>query len=587
MATLERFTRASPMQQPTAHPRSRVPLGNTDRKAPPGRIANSAIRLGLILAFLLAGCTPGSKKGVSGGNDPDASLRYRAEMRVAPPLPASIEFPPPDVSFPDVPQDRPAQERARAALLQRLRTELLDAYQQYGRKNLRWDAAVREALEARARFQVRPAFRELPETVGWYYNRLEEISDDQVLAWQAAHRAVGAGCTDPLIFYLLASLSYGECAAEYGVAGRYWVAAAEGMLTSQYPAYMKAIVFVRTGDYLARQKYNRTERDPEAERWLDEAMALIPAVTRECQGKPDRSITLYHLAALLVESRRVLPRGHLESAHYTVVAALSDPSNQVAKLLLIGDSMCRLAWESRGHGTATEVSADDWDRFDSQLARGEEALKQAWELEPTCGEIPHLMMCIETYLDRGRDRMEQWFERAMRLNGDDYYACMAKLEYLEPRWHGSEAELLGFGRACLRTQNWEGRLPFILLESHRRLARYAMPLLPPASQEGGYITRAYVWSDIQAIYEPYLAKYPGSFYDKSCYARLAAIGGHYEVANRLFEGLGANWWHSVFGNEYMRLRAAARNGKALEAPGRKRGRERDRPAADGQPLPAS
>jgi hypothetical protein len=174
------------------------------------------------------------------------------------------------------------------------------------------------------------------------------------------------------------------------------------------------------------------------------------------------------------------------------------------------------------------------------------------------------MIEIEKGQGRGRERMETWFARALKQDGDDYFACRAKLEYLEPRWYGSEAEMLAFGRACRDTKNWEGRLPFILVEAHRRLARISLSRVPPDRIAEGYYARPYVWNDIRSVYEPFLALHPESRYDKSCYARLAALCCQYALADRLFEELGDQWWHSVFagGAEYPYLRAVARRGKA-------------------------
>jgi len=530
-----------------------------------GSRAKRAIWLGVILVLVPSGCTRDEAKTQLPSDDTD-SLQVRAlsDMRDAPSLSRSDQFVPPAAEFPPIPQDPVAQEKARQTRYQQQRMEFQRAYLRFGRRNILWDATVSEALEHFAKFQASPAYRESSETNGWYWNRLEEVGDDQYRAWKAARRALEAGCNDPLIQYLFARLSYGECAVEYGVAGQYWALAAEGMSQSDYPPYFKALAFIRAGDFIARQNFNRrTESNPEAERWIEQALALLPAVARDYEGKPDKSVVLYHFGALLVEAHRLLPGRSLESAHRIVAAALSrSASCRVAELLLTADSELRIAWLRRGRATADQVTADNWDLFDSRLDRADDALIAAAELEPNCPEIPHLMIFVETYLDRGRDRMEHWFERAMQLNGDDYFACLAKLEYLEPRWHGSEAEMLGFGRACLRTKNTEGRLPFILLEAHHRLARNAVPPNASISRESDYFTRPYVWKDIQAIYEPLLAKHPDSTYDKSCYARFATLTGHSELANRLFEELGTNYWRSAFrGTEYLVLREAARQGK--------------------------
>jgi hypothetical protein len=240
----------------------------------------------------------------------------------------------------------------------------------------------------------------------------------------------------------------------------------------------------------------------------------------------------------------------------------TDGDNRIASLLLDADSLYRQAWLIRGTEPAIGVVTDQRADFDTRITQAEAKLLEARELAPTCPEIPRLMICIENIQGRGRDRMEMWFDRAMHINGDDYFACLAKLEYLEPRWHGSEAEMLGFGRACLKTENWEGRLPFILIEAHLRLAKTSLAAVPNTPYEVSYYSRPYVWNDIQAVYEPHLARHPDSHYDKTCYAKLAAFGGHFELADRLFDELGNNYWRSLFqGDQYSRLRAVIRQRK--------------------------
>ena len=64
--------------------------------------------------------------------------------------------------------------------------------------------------------------------------------------------------------------------------------------------------------------------------------------------------------------------------------------------------------------------------------------------------------------------MELWFDRAMKADGDDRYACLTKLDWLDPKWHGTAEEMLAFGRACRDTKNW--RTGITLLVGRRSLA---------------------------------------------------------------------------------------------------------------------
>jgi tetratricopeptide (TPR) repeat protein len=563
------------------------------------------VRLGLALALALApgGCTRDGGSETPGEDDGPLPDRARLQTHQAPFLPSESTVSPPAASSPPVPQQDPSvRDRARAARLIQLRQDYAGAYERFGRKNPKWDAAAREALEAWARVQARPDVigndAVVPREAGRRAlegNRRSPDSgcDDQVVAWKAAVRALAAGCDDPLIHYVFAWLSYEECLPNNGADGNSWAAAAAGMRTSNYPALLRAYALARQGDYLTRQAYGRNNELPEAQALFDEALALMPEITRQARTDPTKARSPYHLGTLLVEGLVRLPGQErspsrrwqaLEKGLTRVLKALdSDPANQMNEMLLAGDRYNYLGWELRGGGPAIEVSSEGWSDFDARLGQAERALTRVYELDPSCPDVARLMIEVEKGQGRGRDRMEMWFERAMRLNGDDYFACRAKLEYLEPRWYGSEAEMLAFARACRDTNNWEGRLPFILIEAHRRLARISLASHDPRAPQEGYYGRPYVWDDVQSVYDPYLKLHPDSRYDKSCYARLAVLAGKYALANRLFEELGNGWWRSVFsGADYDWMRRTAQTGKPARwegefPPTRRGGREQGIP----------
>jgi hypothetical protein len=543
----------------------------------PTRRALALLLLGPAIAIIVAatGCRPGLSSYAS---SPDDSSRAEEDGAEISQTPLSAEFVAPlEVTVPPVPVDLAAQERARAARRERLRTYLTSAYDRHGHRNQRWDGLARAALTEWAALRVRPSgfegleawslFQVLQtnQSLPNHEEQYETSSDGQVRAWHAARQAMDAGCDDPLILHMYSRLSFGECAVHFNARVYYWGEAAAGMEKSSYPALLRAETLARAGAFKGAQAYTQTAQLPVAERILHEALALIPAVARETRRDPIEPRAVYHLGRLLVDALRRLPERKqpaLEPAFQEVDAALDDPDvNPVDRLLLAANTDIRLACQARGNQPAWDVSADGWTGFDYYLAKAEEALAEAWRLDPDCAEVPRLMLCVETGQDKGRARLETWFERAMRLNGDDYYACLAKLEYLAPYWHGSEAEMVSFGHACLQTANWDGRLPFILVEAHRILDKISLCHVPAVPPEESYFSRPYVWKDIQAVYEPYLAQHRDARYEQSCYAKLAVLGGHYSDANRLFEELGDSWWRYVFrGRDYENMRNCARTG---------------------------
>jgi len=47
------------------------------------------------------------------------------------------------------------------------------------------------------------------------------------------------------------------------------------------------------------------------------------------------------------------------------------------------------------------------------------------------------MLRLATGLSFSRPEMEQWFQRAMKLDTNNYAACSSKLHFLKPMWHGT------------------------------------------------------------------------------------------------------------------------------------------------------
>jgi hypothetical protein len=155
------------------------------------------------------------------------------------------------------------------------------------------------------------------------------------------------------------------------------------------------------------------------------------------------------------------------------------------------------------------------------------------------------MIAVEMGQGQGRERMETWFRRAMQADGDNLRACTAKMLYLEPKWHGNPEEMLRFGRECLATQNWEGRLPIMLPHVHYTLATCYLD----EERRAAYYRQPQVWADIQAALQPLLGKNPDAFYHRTDYANWAVHCGQYAEANKQFELLGDGYSRIIFSPE--------------------------------------
>jgi hypothetical protein len=230
--------------------------------------------------------------------------------------------------------------------------------------------------------------------------------------------------------------------------------------------------------------------------------------------------------------------------------------NTVGPLVFKGSVYAQYAWEVSGlnSGTMTDEARK---QMHERLEVARAALEKAYAMDPADPRAAQEMMTIEMGEggDDRRDGMELWWKRAMEADPDNYAACTSKLYFLEPRWDGSAADMIQFGRECLRGGNWEGRIPFILVDAHWKLAQDA-----PDRDE--YFTQPEVWDDLRSEYEPYLKRHPDAAWDRSYYAYYATLCGRWDVARQQFEILGDNPELKPFGTKaaYEYLRERAKNG---------------------------
>lgn len=164
----------------------------------------------------------------------------------------------------------------------------------------------------------------------------------------------------------------------------------------------------------------------------------------------------------------------------------------------------QLAWNARGSGYADSVTEKGWDTFARHLAEAERVLERSWDLDPTLESTAVEMMRVELGQGKGRNRMELWFSRAMKLNPANYEAARAKVWYLQPKWHGADGDAISFGRECVRSTEWKGRVPLVLWDAHRMLANDAAAGLKDAhwKQRG-------VWEDVRSSFERFEELNPG------------------------------------------------------------------------------
>ena len=420
-----------------------------------------------------------------------------------------------------IPQDHARMEKRFLDRLEWNRRTLQGTYDKIGKKDPRWDAPAREALELAARMfaqQVDPVVA---------------LADVHV----PARTAVDAGCDDPLILYLYGRTSIGRYYPKPQEYDRRLKAAATAMADSRYSPYRKAVALKYPSEVAGAKKDPSPAERREAERALDAILDLLPKSVAEDPRNDDWEQGWYAAINSVIEAHRRLG-GNYKAAYDRVDAKLARvPDIRPLRLTIKGFFFYMWGWEARTEAFAPNVSEVQVRTFESRLRQARAALEEAWKLRPREPRVATIMLDIEKAIGEGdRAAMETWFARAMETDPNDEAACLSKLDWLDPKWHGdSPEEMVAFGRACKATGNWRTGITLLVGDAHLRYFH-----MLPADQRVAYMKSPEVWSDIQSVYDEFLKHYPDDAMRRSKYAFLCAIAGHIAEAQAQFQAVGDN-----------------------------------------------
>lgn len=372
---------------------------------------------------------------------------------------------------------------------------LVGAYEKQGHHDPKWDHFAQRALTNFARIRVPGAAT------------AEDYSST------AVKDAIAAGCDDPMIGYLHVRMLYGSPQTKNPEAVPEWVKAGDALLASSYGPVPKFYGALRA----VQACHSITVKDavpPETRRFWKAALQQADAVLRDNTTPMEEA---YDVAHELIEIMRRTPdqREKFYQTYEPVISENWPASMQV--WLLKGEFHVSFAWDARGSGYANTVTDEGWKGFRERLDLAEAALEKAWKIQPD-ERIALAMLRVELGQGKGKDRMELWFQRAMGLNPCFYEACWHKLEYLHPKWHGSEAAYLAFGRQCASSTNWGGRVPLILADAHDGLTKWKEK---DPQKRLSYWKQAGVWEDVRSSYERFFAVNPDAIGWRHNYALCA------------------------------------------------------------------
>jgi hypothetical protein len=427
------------------------------------------------------------------------------------------------------------------------KSTVADAYERIGRRNPKWDAFAEKAIHAY-----------LAD------NNSEQL--EQLIATNAA-AAIDAGCDDPLIGYLharrplnLRQLSARDRAEAYA-------AAAEAMDASRYHSYWKYFAAIRASTW--NRTAAGTNASPEAERFFSMATNHLAAALKDSSVPSEQ---FYNAGLDLLRNVR---KPECEATWIWFERAYGKRAEPDSTFwLLKGTTYTDLAWQARGSGWAGTVTDAGWNKFGEHLSVAKRALETAWNLNTNDARIPTAMMTVVLGMGTARSVMELWFGRAMAIDPANEQACRNKLYYLEPKWYGSAPDMLAFGRECVSSKMWRGKVPLILVAAHEGLASY----LEGEAREN-YWKRAEVWKDIQTAYTAFFAKNGNDLEQRQHYARYAHRCGQWDEFKKQIVQV-QEIDYQIFGgrrafNQMLREANQNSNTRPLRRPGRRQQNARE------------
>jgi hypothetical protein len=421
-----------------------------------------------------------------------------------------------------IPQDRARMEKRFQDRLAWNRRTLGAAYEKVGKKDPRWDEAARKALDLAARM----------------YSLQYEPIVPYTEVHAAAKQAVEAGCRDPLILYVYARTSLAPNfpgAAEYD---KRLQAASVAMAASGYSPFRRAVA-IRTAldNKLSDPTRLITPTDrPVLAQKLDVVFDLLRRSAAEDQRTADWDERWFDEINAAIRMHTQLS-GDYKAAFDRVDAGLARiPGIEALRLVVKGNFYFYWGWEARGQGFAPAVAEEQARTFVERLGEARTALLEAWKRQPGQPNVARLMIDVENAIGGGdREAMETWFERAMLANGDDRGACLTKLDWLDPKWHGGDSpdEMLAFGKACAATKNWHTGIILLAADAHYRVA------VMTGGRDGvKYLRTPAVWNEIRTVFDDYLKHYPDDNVVRSKYAVICYQAMYYHEAQAQFQAVG-------------------------------------------------
>lgn len=404
------------------------------------------------------------------------------------------------------------------------RFTLAQDYLHFGRTNTLWDSHVRSALESYAQLRASRA-----RSNG--SSPLIDSLTNEVIA------AIAVGCDDPLVKYLHARFVLpGKGATSDSKRARAYIEASDVMERTLYSPVRKLYVSLRAAEEL---KLTVTNVPLKLNLLRRLSIHHFNEALHDEMMPPPEAADLARQLWLMAE----LNRSARNEIEHVVVPTLTNLwTGYSFSHLMIGELHIKKAWDLRGNSLASQVTEAGAKGFEENLDLSEKSLRQAWDLDHNNTAIPVAMITVCMGQGYDRNEMERWFDRAMIIDPSCYDAVQFKALYLEPKWEGSAVEMVEFGRRCVSSTEWKGRIPLMLNYTHETLCSYL-----PREQQASYWQDPVVWKDVSSSFEKFFDLNPASTGYRHNYAKAAYRSHKYKLFLEQEELFGESTNYSYFG----------------------------------------
>jgi hypothetical protein len=285
--------------------------------------------------------------------------------------------------------------------------------------------------------------------------------------------------------------------------------------------------------------------------WENEQFGELEKIAEESRASKSRCSDGYWQLSHLYETLRRRDEEQTRQMWLEILDkaqrwAAAKPRSTTAKVVLAG-SWVGYAFYSRGSTQGnTPMSEDERALFLERLGKARAVLDEAEKLPVS---DPHLFL-IRQFVARGegwsRERYEELFRKATRLEPTYHSYYYEKTVYLLPEWYGRAGDLAAFAaEAADATQAQEGDAIYamVAIGAYFGTLKYAVKNIQFFEQQG------FSWPRTKKGFEDSYKRYPGSLSHLNCYAQLACVARDKETTRIALDRLGANYIRGYWPNE--------------------------------------